>query len=161
MYFGWVYACRALTLYNLPMNQTGIWLALDYGKARIGVAIGQALTGNARPLTVVRCNAGEPDWHTLDQLIQEWRPNIIVIGRPAHADGTASAITKATERFSAALSTRYDVQIEMHDERLTSKVAEAQFAEARKQGRARAKDAKQLDALAACIILESWICEQQ
>lgn len=143
------------------MSDSGIWLALDYGNARIGVAIGQALTGNARPLTVVRCGRGEPDWHTLDQLIQEWMPDVIVLGRPLHADGTPSDITKVVEQFSAALTSRYDVRVEMHDERLTSKAAEAHFAEARQQGKAKAKDAQQLDAVAACIILESWISEQR
>lgn len=143
------------------MSHSDIWLALDYGKARIGVAIGQALTRHARPLTVVRCNNGEPDWHALDQLIQEWRPGVVVVGKPMHADGRASAMTKAAEQFSVQLATRYDIPIQMHDERLTSKLAEAQFAEARKQGKAKAKDARQLDAVAACIILESWISEQQ
>ncbi len=143
------------------MPQANIWLALDYGSARIGVAIGQTLTSSARPLTVVNCNAGEPDWQILDKLVQEWRPAVIVVGRPLHADGASSALTKAATRFSSELATRYDARIEMHDERLTSKAAESHFAEARRQGKARAKDAQQLDAVAACIILESWISEQK
>ncbi len=142
------------------MAATGIWLALDFGFARIGVAIGQALTGIARPLAVLRCSKGEPDWNRLDQMVKEWRPNIIVVGRPLHADGAASEMTKAAEQFSAAVSSRYHIKVEMHDERLTSKAAESHFAEARKQGKAKAKQARQLDAVAACIILESWMSEQ-
>jgi len=143
------------------MNTAAIWLGLDFGRARIGVAIGQSFTGDARPLTVVHCHQGEPDWHQLDQVINQWQPHIIVIGRPLHKDGKPSKITEAVEQFSTTVSARYHIPIEMHDERLTSKAAESQFAEARQQGRAKAKAVKQLDAVAACIILESWISEQQ
>ncbi len=142
------------------MSSTGIWLGLDFGFSRIGAAIGQALTGSARPLTVIRCNQGEPDWDGLDRLVREWRPDVIIVGRPLHTDGAASDMTSAAEKFSAALRSRYHVQVEMHDERLTSKAAESHFAEARKQGKAKAKHARQLDAVAACIILESWMSEQ-
>lgn len=143
------------------MSISAIWLAFDFGHARTGVAIGQSITGDARPLTVLRRVQGNPDWQTIDTLIQQWKPTTIVVGRPQHADGKSSKMTKAAESFAATLSGRYDMPVVMHDERLTSKIAESEFADARRAGKAKAKDSQQLDAMAACIILESWINEHK
>jgi len=136
---------------------TEIWLGFDYGAARIGVAVGQSLTATARPLTTIRAAHGKPDWSGIDKLMQEWRPAAVVIGLPLHADGAESDSSKAARSFADQISARYSTAIHLQDERYSSKEAEQRFAEARRSGQARAGKAVQMDAMAAAIILESWL----
>jgi putative Holliday junction resolvase len=138
-------------------NNSGICLAFDHGGARIGVAVGQLLTASARPLTTIKARQGEPDWLNIDKLMQEWQPAAVVIGLPLHADGSASNSSKAARAFASSLTTRYGIAVHLHDERLSSKDAEQRFAEARRSGQVRAGKAAQMDAMAAAIILESWM----
>jgi len=136
---------------------SGICLAFDHGGARIGVAVGQSLTASARPLTTLRAQQGVPDWQTIESLLREWQPAAVIIGLPLHQDGSESASSKAARDFADALSTRHAVTVHLHDERLSSRDAEQRFAEARRSGQIRAGKAAQMDAMAAAIILESWL----
>lgn len=138
----------------------GIWLGFDYGRARIGVAIGQSLTRRARPLKTIRAFNGEPEWQTMDKLVKEWQPRAAVIGYPLRIDGSETDISRAAKHFAEQLGERYRIATELHDERLTSKAAEQEFALAREQGLAKKNQAGGLDAVAAALILESWLQEQ-
>jgi putative holliday junction resolvase len=138
---------------------SGICLAFDHGGARIGVAVGQTLTGSARPLTMLKARQGKPDWHKIDQLIEEWQPAAVIVGLPLHSDGSESDSSKAARAFAAALAARSEIAVQLHDERLTSKDAEQRFAEARRSGHVRAGKVTQMDAIAAAIILQSWLLE--
>jgi putative Holliday junction resolvase len=142
------------------MTRSCIWLGFDHGAARIGVAVGQSLTGTARPLTTVRATGNGPDWNGIDRLIQEWQPTSLIVGLPLHNDGAESNSSKAARAFAAQLSARYQLDVHLHDERLSSQAAEQLFAEARSQQRVRASKAKQMDAMAAAVILESWLADQ-
>ncbi len=137
----------------------GLYLAFDHGGARIGVATGQTLTGTARPLTTVSAKQGQPDWGVIDQLLQEWRPAAVIIGLPLHNDGSESDSSKAARAFAAELARRHAIEVQFHDERLSTRAAEQHFAEARRRGQARASQAAQMDAMAAAIMLESWLQE--
>jgi len=141
------------------MPENGLILAFDFGRARIGVAIGETLTGSVRPLATLPSQNGEPDWRQLDRLIDEWRPRQLVVGLPMAMDGAATPITRASRRFAQALTERYGLPVALHDERLSSREAEQRFTQARRAGQARRRQRQQLDAMAACIILESWLVE--
>ena len=128
-------------------------LSFDFGRARIGVAVGEAVTGAARPLRTLSTRQQRPDWDAIARLIAEWRPDWLVVGVPRHADDTDSAMTTAALRFSRQLHGRFHLPVATMDERLSSWEAEQrEFAAA---GRRPGKDAV-LDAQAAAIILESW-----
>ena len=128
-------------------------LGFDFGRARIGVAVGEAITGAARPLRTLPTRQQRPDWDAIARLIAEWRPDWLVVGVPRHADDTASAMTTAALRFSRQLHGRFHLPVATMDERLSSWEAEQrEFATA---GRRPAQDTL-LDAQAAAIILESW-----
>ena len=137
----------------------GIVFAFDFGGSRTGVDIGETLTGSVRPLVTLPCRDGEPNWQQLDQLVKEWQPKQMVVGLPTALDGGKTPITKAARRFSRALEARYPLPVHLHDERLSSQEAESRFKQARQQGKAKRHQAQKLDAMAACVILESWLME--
>lgn len=135
-------------------------LGFDFGHARIGVAIGDAITRSARPLRVVPAQQQRPDWEAIAQLIAQWQPDCLVVGLPSHADGTASPITQSALRFSRQLHGRFRLPVATIDERLSSWEAEQRQSQARHAGGRRVKAAG-LDATAAAIILESWFNHQR
>ena len=67
-------------------------LSFDFGLRRIGVAVGQHVTGSASPLGVVKNSDDGPDTDRIEALIKEWRPTKLIVGMPFHADGTDSDI---------------------------------------------------------------------
>jgi len=135
----------------------GLVLAYDYGLARIGVAVGQALTNSAQPLAVVSCSDGHPDWAAMDRLCREWRPTRLLVGKPLNLDDSESAMSRAAAAFAETLAGRYGLPVSLHDERLSSREARQRFAERRASGLARAGQAGAMDAIAAAVILESWL----
>jgi putative Holliday junction resolvase len=134
----------------------GTLLAFDYGHRRIGVAVGQTLTGSANALAVVSV-AAKPDWQTIAGIINDWKPVALVVGLPLAADGGETEMSESARQFGRQLEKRYGIQVLYEDERLTSFSAEQRFADARARGRMRRKDAALKDAMAAQIILENWL----
>ena len=84
----------------------------------------------------------------------------MLVGLPLGSEGEETDMSKAARSFGAALHKRYASPVEYIDERLTSRVAEARFAEQRAAGARRRKDASQLDAIAAQVICENWLQSQ-
>jgi len=126
-------------------------LGFDFGRRRIGVAVGQEITASARPLTTLPSTRRQrPDWPAIDRLLAEWQPALVVVGVPRHADGSASAMTTAALRFSRQLRERCRLPVVTIDERLSSHAARARLAELD-------RDRTLLDAAAAALILESWL----
>jgi putative Holliday junction resolvase len=131
-------------------------LAVDFGLRRIGIAVGQSITGSASPLGVVRNGEEGPDFDNLGKLIDEWQPSLIVVGMPRHADETPSDMTAHVERFIEELR-RYDLPIETIDERNTSTEARAVLKNARAAGsRGRIKK-EMIDSAAAVFIAERYL----
>ena len=63
-------------------------LAFDFGRRRIGVAVGQSVTASASPLGVVANADTGPDFGAIGRLVAEWRPSRIIVGMPLTADGS-------------------------------------------------------------------------
>ncbi|TFG41581.1 MAG: Holliday junction resolvase RuvX, partial [Chromatiales bacterium] len=82
---------------DLPLHRT--ILAFDFGRRRIGVAVGQDVTGSASPLGVVANRADGVDHAAIAALIKEWCPTGIVVGMPSHADGSRSEMQEPVEAF--------------------------------------------------------------
>ena len=138
------------------IKPTGTIIAFDFGYRRIGVAVGQTLTGSATPLAVVPV-ASKPDWQAITDIIKEWKPAAIVVGLPLAEEGGETDMSKGARRFGRQLHGRYGIQVLYEDERLTSFGAEERFVDARARGEMRKKDAAFKDAIAAQIILETWL----
>jgi putative Holliday junction resolvase len=134
----------------------GYVLGFDFGKKRIGVAVGQTQTHTATSLQTV-ANGAQPDWQALDRLVEQWKPSLMVVGLPLGAEGEETDMSRAARQFGAALAARYTLEVEYMDERLSSHAAGSRFAELRAAGRLRRKHSRRLDAMAAQIILENWL----
>lgn len=138
-------------------NPAGYLLGFDVGTRLIGVAIGHPLTGTARALATIKVIQGKADWNALDGLVREWQPVAMVIGLPLALDGSEQEMTAVARAFGRKLAARYTVCVHEADERFTSKEAARRFASQRAQGTAKRKHGADIDALAAQIILESWL----
>lgn len=135
----------------------GTWLGFDFGLKRIGVAVGQTTTRTARPLAVVRHGERSPDWAHLDRLLEEWRPAGLVVGLPLGPEAQPTPMSGRARAFGKRLRERSGLPLAWCDERFSSRTAERRFAARRAAGAARRKDAAQLDAMAAAVVLENWL----
>ncbi len=133
-------------------------LGFDYGTRCIGVAIGNRLSG-ARPLSTVEHGERSLPWAEIAKLIAEWQPDALVVGLPLGLDGEEQSVTQAARRFVAALATQHELPVHTVDERYTSQEASRRFAAQRAAGFVRRKDSVTLDAIAAQVILESWLAD--
>ncbi|HET9025736.1 MAG TPA: Holliday junction resolvase RuvX [Burkholderiaceae bacterium] len=120
-------------------------LGFDFGERRIGIAIGNSVTREARPLTTVNAATVTGRWDAVAALVGEWEPAQLVVGIPRHPDGTPHEMTVRCERFARQLEGRFRRPVAQVDERYTSAVSE------------RADD---VDAAAAALILQQWFDEE-
>jgi putative Holliday junction resolvase len=127
-------------------------LGFDFGQHRIGVAVGQELTGTATALVTLRSRNGKPDWDMIAELIRTWRPDALVVGLPLHADGSESGFTRNVNRFIRQLEDRYKLPVHPMDERLSSYAAVQREIEGGFELKSRG-----IDAVAAKEILQSWL----
>ncbi len=119
-------------------------LGFDYGRKRIGVALGETLTQSARPLAILKSRHQRPDWAGIDALIAAWQPAALVVGEPLR-EGGEHPLARAVRRFANQLKERYRLPVHRIDERLSSFEAERRLG-----GRG------ETDAVAAQVILETW-----
>lgn len=129
----------------------------DVGSKLTGVAIGNTLTASARALATIPVRDETPDWERLDALYREWQPESLVIGLPLTLDGAEQPASRRARRFAAQLQERYGVPVVLIDERHSSQEAAQRFAAARSMGLKRRRDAVNIDAEAAAVILERWL----
>lgn len=135
-------------------------LGFDYGEKRIGIAVGQSFTGTAQPVAVVVNGERGPEWGRIDALVREWSPQALVVGRPLTVDGEEQATSRRASAFGRALGERFKLPVHAQDERFSSREASARFAEARKAGAKRQRDAALHDAIAAQVIVEDFFRER-
>jgi len=128
-------------------------LAFDFGTRRIGVAVGNTLTGAARPLAVLDAPAADARLADAAALVAEWQPARVIVGIPVHADGTPHAMTHRAAAFARDLAARIAVPVEHADERHTTALAQDRL-DASRAGRG-GRAAR--DAVAAQLILQGWL----
>ncbi|MDL4912822.1 MAG: Holliday junction resolvase RuvX [Enterobacterales bacterium endosymbiont of Blomia tropicalis] len=128
-------------------------LGFDFGTKSIGVAVGQQLTGSARPLAALKAQNGTPDWQQIEKLLKEWQPDFVVVGLPLNMDGTEQELTARARKFANRLHGRFGVRIELQDERLSTIEARAGLFE---RGGYRALNKGSVDSQSAAIILQDW-----
>jgi putative Holliday junction resolvase len=132
-------------------KDTGIFLGIDYGTKRLGIATGQLITKTATPLMQIEHD--KMLWENIDKLMKEWKPIGIVVGMPFNMDGTASKQMKKVELFLAQLKKKYTaLDFYTIDEALTTKAALERIG--------KNKSKALLNATAAQIILEAFLQEK-
>ena len=131
-------------------------LSFDFGLRRIGVAVGQDVTGSASPLGIITNRDDGIDHDRLDTLIKEWHPTQLVVGMPAHVDGSSSEMQVPVNAFIEELA-RYKLPIDTVDERYTSVEAERVLKNARAAGSRGRISKDMIDAAAAVLIAERYL----
>lgn len=134
------------TVPNLPNLPPSTVLAFDFGAKRTGVAVGNSLTRSAQTLKTIHEEAKQARFLAVSALVREWQPDLLVVGRPCHPDGTLHEMTRRAEKFGRALEAQLRLPVKFVDERYSSAIAEV----------AAAND---VDAAAACIILLQYFDE--
>jgi putative Holliday junction resolvase len=136
-------------------------LSFDYGLRRIGVAVGNTLTGTAEALETIAAKDGLPDWRAVDRCVAAWRPGAIVAGVPYNGPGRDARLATAALRFADELGSRYGIEVYRVDERLTSREAEDDLRERRRSGaKARRVRRGDVDREAARLLLLQWLRAQ-
>ncbi|ARO86419.1 Holliday junction resolvase RuvX [Nitrosospira lacus] len=131
----------------------GAILAFDFGKRRIGVAVGDLELGLAHPLATISDETTVRRFETIASLIAEWRPVLLVVGLPTYTDGAEHELTRLSRRFARRLEGRFGIKAVLVDERYTSVSAGAALREA---GVKKKKRKPVLDQVAAQLILQSY-----
>lgn len=131
-------------------------LAFDFGLRRIGIAVGQSITASASPLGIVDNGDAGPDHARIQQLLEEWRPSRLVVGLPAHADGSPGEMQSHVQGFVEALA-RYALPVDTVDERYTSIEAERVLKNARAAGSRGRITKASIDSAAAVFIAERYL----
>lgn len=134
-------------------------LVFDHGGRRIGVALALPVVASATPITTLAARGGIPDWPVVDRLVAEWQPAALVVGVPYHSGGKAPGTSEAAAlAFAAMLAERYGLPVTRIDEMLSSAEATDRLRAQRQSGarRQRVRTAD-IDAMAACVIGESWL----
>jgi putative Holliday junction resolvase len=123
-----------------------IVFGFDFGVKRIGIAMGNTLTGQAQALTVVEAVDNATRFQVIGDLIAQWRPARLVVGEPRHPDGAEHDMTLRARRFANQLHGRFNLPIILVDERYSSAVIAARRGDI-------------IDAKAAAIILQQYFDE--
>lgn len=131
-------------------------LAFDYGRRRIGIAVGQTVTGSASPLGTLANGPAGPDLERIARLVDEWRPDRLVVGLPLAPDGSASDMSRAALAFAAELEV-FGLPVARVDERYTSREAQAALKDARRAGTRGRIHKEDIDAAAAVLIAERYL----
>jgi putative Holliday junction resolvase len=116
--------------------------------------VGNTLTRVAQPLTTINHHREDERMAAIASLLEEWRPDVLVVGIPVHADGAAHAMTARAQQFARELSGRFQVPVELADERWTTQLARTALDRAGAGGR---KGREIRDQVAAQIILQGWL----
>ena len=122
-------------------------VAFDYGTKKIGVAVGQTETCTSSPLQIIYTDHDKTNWNEISILIDEWNPELILVGKPLNMDGTESEIMNKVDKFLTKLKKISNARCEYIDERLTTFEAREILGE---------NKVEEVDAHAAKILIDSW-----
>ena len=124
-----------------------IVFGFDFGIKRIGIAMGNTLTAQAQPLSVVKAIDNATRFTQIGALIDQWKPTRLVVGEPRHPDGAEHEMTLRCQRFANQLHGRFNLPVTLVDERYSSAVISAKRGEV-------------IDDRAAAIILQQYFDDQ-
>jgi putative Holliday junction resolvase len=133
-------------------------LAFDFGTRRIGLAVGNSITGSSQALAPIAADNDDARFVMISAQIKEWAPDQLVLGLPRHPDGAEHAMTAKARRFGSQLQGRFGLPVAWVDERYTSAVLENDPKFQQKQSR---KHAIGLDSESARLILEQYFMERR
>ena len=131
-------------------------IGFDYGTSWIGIAVGQTLTAQARPLSAIKSFKRSPNWEAISLILSEWKPQKLIVGLPTSDYSETKYMTDKASRFSRQLHGRFHIDTQLIDERLTTREAYTIAIASRKR-----KSKSEIDSLSAVLITETWLREYQ
>ena len=127
-------------------------LAFDFGLKQIGIAFGQTITNQSTGIKIIKAKNGVPNWDEIKIIVEEWNPDILVVGLPIHMNDKESEMSTLARNFAKNLKSRSHINVKMVDERLSSREAKNKAREASKS-----LDTTKTDHIAAASILQSFL----
>lgn len=131
------------------------YLGFDYGELKIGVAVGQRITGTATGLETIRVSSKVAKWRAIARLVETWRPSAFVVGLSHQLDGSENPITQPTLRFCRQLEGRFGLPVFTMDEMLSTVESRHVFFQGRPKRSSDFMDFK--DTISAQLILQTWL----
>ena len=128
-------------------------MAFDFGTQKMGMAVGQSLIESASPLALFPMKDGIPQWDSLLKIVQQYQPDLFLVGLPLNMDDSESELSARARKFARRLRHQTNIETWMIDERLTTRMAREELQSYQAQGRGKKVSA---DSLAACLFIESW-----
>ena len=128
-----------------------IILGFDYGEKKIGVAVGNMLTKITTPLFNLNQMQHKALFEHIDKIVEEWKPFMFIIGLPELNDGSNHPLKNVIDQFKSNLEVRYKKPVVLINEKLSSHEAY--------KIRGLYDKNKPLDAIAASLIIKTWILE--
>ena len=159
-----LWKCKTIQMPNVPRSnpsrpknlQESNVIGFDYGEKRIGIAIGLTSIGTANPLTTLSVPSTGIPWDKIDSLIQQWQPNMLIVGRVEHQTQNDNRIQKLINSFCENLKSRYQLPVETIDESYSSATAYEILKNMRSEGKRKKINKEDIDKASAAIILHSW-----
>ena len=129
-------------------------MGFDFGTRKIGLAVGQSITGSASPLQALPCRDGVPDWQQVAALLAEWQPDLLVVGLPLNMDDMESELSRRARRFAGRLKGRFGTPVMLVDERLSTREARDRMGD-----RWRGGPDSRVDSMAAVVLIEAYLAD--
>lgn len=130
-------------------------LGFDFGMKYIGIATGQEVTKTATPLTSIKASNGIPNWDSIAELINIWRPSALIVGNPPANNASTQLMCQRIRKFSNRLHAKFNLPVHLVDENLSTWEAKQQLNMTTRY--LDSKDLTKINAAAAMIILEQWL----
>jgi|SRR6516164_7128148 putative Holliday junction resolvase len=131
--------------------------AIDYGQRRLGIAAADPMRILAYPAGVIQRHSLKRDLTILSARLRELEVSRVIVGLPLNMDGSAGDTARAAAKFAQHLRDATGLEVELHDERLSTFEANERLKKTSQRGR---RDSM-VDAVAAVLILESWLDAQR
>lgn len=133
-------------------------LALDVGERHTGVAVSDPTATIARPLETIDHRSMKEVCAAVVRLVQELEIETVVVGRPLSLDGHVGPQAQRVDQYAEALAEQLDVPVVLWDERFSTATADEILRATRKEkARRRARSNGEIDAIAAAVILQSYL----
>ena len=142
----------------MNLKPDSVLIGFDYGTKKMGVAIAQCITKTATPLNVLKIKNETPNWEQLDQIVNDYKPDIAIIGYPGKNNKKTSLLANKIEKFESAIEKHYKMPTILFDETYSTTIARQELRDLRRDGILSKRIKRgQVDSMAAKIILEQWL----
>ena len=118
----------------MNLKPDSVLICFDYGTKKMGVAIAQCITKTATPLNVIKIKNETPNWEQLDQIVNDYKPDLAIIGYPGKNNKQTSLLADKIEKFGSAIEKHYKMPTILFDETYSTTLARQELRDLRRDG---------------------------